>query len=137
MGVILEIKIIWGHRMKDIFNVKAMQKTPRELKHSVERYEEISVRNLAWTVYHIKYITITSYCIHQFRCFWDKLDYIFPLSASILKRIFAFYSHWKYLSFHGCIFFFIFDNCCIKSEIHIFMIPKLYLQLKHTIFIYW
>ena len=32
---------------------------------------------------------------------------------------------------------FIFNNCCIKSEIQIFLIPKLYLQLKYTIFIYW
>ena len=32
---------------------------------------------------------------------------------------------------------FIFKGCGIKSEIQIFLIPKLYLQLKYTIFIYW
>ena len=40
--------------MKGIFNVKAMQKTPRELKHSVERYSLIYLKNIEIDGYSMK-----------------------------------------------------------------------------------
>ena len=113
-----------------------MQKTDWELKHAIERYEEICLRIIASTVCHLKCIIMTSDCIHQFRCFWNKSAYIFWLNASILDRSLALHFYWKYHSFHGFILFLASLFIAQSPKYRDFKVPKPFLQFRNVLLRY-
>ena len=62
--------------------------------------------------------------------------HIFLLNASNLKQFFALYFYLQYLSIHLFYISFSFVICCTKSEIHKFIISKLFLLLKYILMIF-
>ena len=117
------------------FYMSISQENISELKEWL-RYLKICLRIIASTVCHLKCIIMTSDCIHQFRCFWNKSAYIFWLNASILDRSLALHFYWKYHSFHGFILFLASLFIAQSPKYRDFKVPKPFLQFRNVLLRY-